>query len=61
MRNVTISVRREDQDITCTVAVGRGITIHEVIDEDGRPAILSTSETAAVLTRARAGEDETGR
>jgi len=66
MRNaiVTISVRRPKQDITCTVAVGRGrrvCTVCEVLDEDGRAVTLSAAEEAEVLARARAGEDETGR
>lgn len=62
IKDATLTVHREDQDITVyLVSWGRGFQIREVFDEDGNIVKLTPAEQASVRARAVAGEDETGR
>jgi|APSaa5957512622_1039677.scaffolds.fasta_scaffold41220_4 hypothetical protein len=57
----TLTVRREDQDITCVL--GRTVrepdwALWEAIDEMGEPAQVTPNELAILMARADAGENE---
>lgn len=58
---VTLTVRREDQDITCVLCLTvRGLewVLWEAIDEMGEPAQITPNELEILKARASAGEDE---
>ena len=56
---VTITIPREDEDITVVVSPAGEITT--AIDEDGNDAVLTESEKQFALALAQGGHDETGR
>jgi len=58
----TLTVRRGDLDITVQLTWVAGLwMLDRAVDPCGIPKRLTPSETADVLKRAYAGEDETGR
>ena len=59
MEDVTITIPREDIDIT--VVISPAGEIIESIDEDGNDVVLTLSEQALALALAESGHDETGR
>jgi len=59
MEDVTITIPREDEDITVVISPAGEIT--ESIDEDGNDVVLTEIEKHWALALAESGHDETGR
>ena len=64
VRVQTITLRRGNQDITVvghmTNDAAVGLTLYDVLDEDGNDVELDGSEYDEVFNRIQSGEDETG-